>query len=91
MTGPADASSGPVFVLEGRLRERSGGSMIVALRDVWHMACRRNFTGSYEDAHHLLAATGRYRLAGDLDAPLMIRPISEARSLAKNCIHSDAG
>jgi hypothetical protein len=91
MTGPADASSDPVFVLEGRLRDRSGGSMIVALRDVWHMACRRNFTGSYEDAHHLLAATGRYRLAGDLDAPLMIRPISEARSLAKNCTHSDAG
>ena len=48
--------------------------MIAALRDVWHMACRRSFTGSYENARRLLTATGRYHLAGDLANPMTIRP-----------------
>ncbi len=74
MTGPADAISDPVFVRESCLRERSGGSMTAALRDVEHMACRRSFMGNYEDAGHLLTATGRYQLAGEWGDPMMIRP-----------------
>lgn len=74
MSSPADTASNPASVLEARLRDRSGGSMMAALRDVWQMACRRCcFAGSYQDAGRILAGTGRYRLEADAGGPLMVR------------------
>jgi len=74
MSGPADVMLDPIFVLESCLQERSGGSMIASLRDVWRMARLKSFDGSYIDALNLLASTGRYHLAAGIDEPVMIRP-----------------
>ncbi len=73
MTVPANTAD-PVLVLEACPRERSGGSIVAALRDVGHMACPRGFDGSYEDAYRFLAETGRYRLVGDHGSPVTVQP-----------------
>jgi hypothetical protein len=64
----------PIQLLEECLCERSRGTMMAPLRDVWLMACHRNYPGTYDDARQLLAASGRYDLAGERDNPVMIRP-----------------
>ena len=76
MTEPADLIADPVFVLESCLQERSGGSMTAALRDIWQMACRRNFAGNYDDARRPPAAIDRYDLVESLDWPIMVGPAS---------------
>ena len=49
--------------------------MIASLRDIWHMAKRKNFAGSYQDALRLLVNSGRYLLAAGIGEPVMVRPL----------------
>lgn len=86
MAAPVDTVSDPVFVLEGCLRERSGGSMTAALRDIWHMAKRKGFAGSYQDAFRFLINSGKYRLMAGIGEPVMVRPLPEPLSPV---VHSD--
>ncbi len=66
--------SDPVFVLERCLRDRSKGSMIASLRDIWLMARRKGYEGSYQDAFDLLSESGRYQLDSGINEPVMVRP-----------------
>ena len=49
--------------------------MIAALRDIWHMAKRKGFARSYQDAYQLLINSGRYVLAAGINEPVMVRPL----------------
>jgi hypothetical protein len=77
MAAPVDTVPDPVFVLEGCLRDRSSGTMVASLRDVWRMAKAKSFAGSYQDAQRLLAETGRYCLFAGIGEPIMVRPKAE--------------
>lgn len=68
-----ETASDPVSVLVTCLSRRSERSMVASLRDVWFMAQRLGFQGTYQDAGRLLVDAG-FLVFGDRDRPMMIRP-----------------
>lgn len=81
MAGPTAISDPTVAILEECLRERSNGTMIASLRDIWLMARRHAAEIAYDEAARLIVATGRYRIDhAARGEPGMVHPLTPSQA-----------
>lgn len=76
MASLANSGSDPVTLLTDCLRERSGGTMIASMRDVWHMAKSRGLTLTWHQAVEAIADDGNFRIVSNSGQPMMVRPLA---------------